>query len=146
MNNKVQPFFEDVTLWNFNMKKSKGKSKCGRGGARPGAGGGCRWKHGRTKSVRLPVALLDKILEVARYMDQNDGNLPPSAPVVITSGHLSESLSGEELKEFLAKKKARKLASKVMCGDERVLVSDKTFAAFDIFDLPPAQKARSSSQ
>jgi hypothetical protein len=55
-------------------------------------------------------------------------------------------LSGEELKEFLAKKKVRKLAEKVMCGDERVLVSDKTFAAFDIFDAPPAQKARSSSR
>jgi hypothetical protein len=146
MNNKVHPFFEDVTLLGFNMKKSKGKSKSGRGGARPGAGGGCRWKHGRTKLVRLPVALLDKILEVAWYMDQNDGNLPPSAPVVITSGHLSESLSGEELKEFLAKKKVRKLAEKVMCGDERVLVSDKTFAAFDIFDVPPTQKARSSSR
>ena len=146
MNNKVQLFFEDVTLWDFNMKKSKGKSKCGRGGARPGAGGVCRWKHGRTKLVRLPVALLDKILEVARYMDQNEGRLPPCALPVITSGHLSESLSGEELKEFLAKKKARKLAEKVMCGDERVVVSDKTFAAFDIFDLPPAQKARSSSR
>jgi len=51
------------------MKKSKQKSKSGHGGARPGAGGGCRWKHGKTKLVRLPVALVDKILEVARYMD-----------------------------------------------------------------------------
>ena len=72
MNNKVHPFFEDVTLWDFNMKKSKGKSKSGRGGARLGAGGVCRWKHGRTKLVRLPVALLDEILKVARYMDQNE--------------------------------------------------------------------------
>ena len=79
------------------MKKSKQKSKNGRGGARPGAGGGCRWKHGRTKLVRLPVALVDKILEVARCMDQNEGKLPLLAfPVmtspVITSGHPSESL------------------------------------------------------
>jgi hypothetical protein len=96
--------------------------------------------------VRLPVALLDEILEVARYMDQNEGRLPPCALPVITSGHLSESWSGEELKEFLAKKKARKLAEKVMCGDERVVVSDKTFAAFDVFEVPPAQKARSSSR
>jgi hypothetical protein len=49
-------------------------------------------------------------------------------------------LSGEELKKFLAKKKARKLAEKVMCGDERVLVSDKTFAAFDIFEVPRPKK------
>ena len=127
MNNKVQPFFEGVTLWEFKMKKSKQKSKSGRGGARPGAGGGARWKHGRTKLVRLPVALLDEILEVARYMDQNEGKLPPSAPPLITLGHLSEVLSGEELKKFLAKKKARKQAEKVMCGDERVRVSDNTF-------------------
>ena len=112
------------------MKKSKQKSKDGRGGARPGAGGGVRWKHGRTKLVRLPVALLDEILSVARYMDQNDGKLPPSAPPVITSGHPSESLSGEELRELLAKRKAQKIAKKIMARDEKVLVSDETFAAF----------------
>ena len=112
------------------MKKSKQKSKDGRGGARPGAGGGDRWKHGRTKLVRLPVALLDEILEVARYMDQNEGRLPFSAPPVITSGHPSESLLGEEIKELSAKRKAQKLAQKVMDGDEWVLVSDETFAGF----------------
>jgi hypothetical protein len=117
------------------MKKSKQKSKDGRGGARPGAGGGCRWKHGPTKLVRLPVALVDKILEVARYMDQNEGRLPSFAPPVmsspvITSGHPSESLSGEELKELLARRETQKLAKKVMAGDEQVWVSDETFAGF----------------
>jgi hypothetical protein len=117
------------------MKKSKQKSKDGRGGARPGAGGGCRWKHGQTKLVRLPVALVDKILEVARYMDQNEGKLPSLAsPVmsspVINSGHPSESLSGEELKELLARRETQKLAKKVMAGDEEVWVSDETFAGF----------------
>ena len=112
------------------MKKSKQKSKDGRGGARPGAGGGCRWKHGRTKLVRLPVALVDKILEVARYMDQNEGKLPSSVPPVITSGHLSESLPWEELKELLAKRKADELAEKVMAGDEQVWVSDETFEEY----------------
>jgi hypothetical protein len=109
------------------MKKSKQKSKDGRGGARPGAGGGGRWKHGRTKLVRLPVVLLDEILEVARYMDQNDGNLPLLAPPVITLGHPSKTLSGEELKELLAKRKVQELAAKVMAGNERVWVSDETF-------------------
>jgi hypothetical protein len=112
------------------MKKSKQKSKDGRGGARPGAGGGTRWKHGRTKLVRLPVALLDEILEVARYMDQNEGRLPLFAPPVITSGHLSESLSGEEIKELSAKRKAHKLVQKVMAGDDQVWVSDETFKEF----------------
>ena len=112
------------------MKKSKQKSKDGRGGARPGAGGGARWKHGKTKLVRLPVALLDEILKVARYMDQNEGRLPSSAPPVITSGHPSESLAWEELKELLAKRKTDELAEEVMAGDEWVLVSDETFRDF----------------
>jgi len=112
------------------MKKSKQKSKDGRGGVRPGAGGGVRWKHGRTKLVRLPVALLDEILEVARYMDQNEGKLPSLAPPVISSGHPSESLAWEELKELLAKRKAHELAEKVMAGDEQVWVSDETFGTF----------------
>jgi hypothetical protein len=97
------------------MKKTKQKSKDGRGGARPGAGGGARWKHGRTKLVRLPVALLDEILEVARYMDENEGRLPSSASPVITSGHPSESLSGEELEEFFAKSKDPEASQKSNC-------------------------------
>lgn len=118
------------------MKKSK--VRCG--GARLGSGGGCRWKHGRTKLVRLPVALLDEILEVARYMDRNEGQLPPSAPPVITSGHPSHSLSFEESKEFFAKQNARKLVEKVVFGDELAWVSDATFKELpDDFDFFEAQ-------
>jgi hypothetical protein len=115
------------------MKKSKAKSKSGRGGARTGAGRPRRWKHGPLKMVRLPVAFVEKILEVARYMDQNDGQLPfseASEASMVISGHPSERLSEEEIKELLAKKKAQKLAQKVMAGDEWVLVSDETFAGF----------------
>jgi hypothetical protein len=112
------------------MKKSKAKSKNGHGGARPGAGRRWRWKHQPVKMVRLPVAFLDKILEVADYMDQNDGRLPfseASEDLVIISGHPSKSLSGEEIKELAAKQKARKLAERVMVGDEWVLIGDETF-------------------
>jgi hypothetical protein len=118
---------------NKNMKKSKAKSKIGHGGARPGAGRFPLWKHRPLKMVRLPVAFVEKILEVAQYMDQNDGRLPFSEAYeasVIISGHPSESLSGEEIKELSAKRKAQKLAQKVMAGDEWVLVSDETFAGF----------------
>jgi hypothetical protein len=101
------------------MKKSKQKNKTGHGGARPGAGGGCRWKHGRTKLVRLPVALVDKILEVARYMDQNEGRLPSSASVVIIPDYPAQNLSSDQRKEVFAKQEARRLAEQVMCGDEQ---------------------------
>jgi asparagine synthetase B (glutamine-hydrolysing) len=70
-------------------------------------------------------------------MDQNEGRLPCSASPVVISGHPSESLSGEEVEEFFAKKKAQKLAQKVMAGDEWVLVSDETFAGFGYFFLFP---------
>jgi hypothetical protein len=87
--------------------------------------------------VRLPVAFLEKILEVAQYMDQNDGRLPFSKAFedsVIISGHPSESLSGEEIRELSAKRKAQKLAKKIMVGDEEVLVSDATFK--ELHELP----------
>ena len=83
--------------------------------------------------VRLPVAFVEEILKVAQYMDQNDGRLPfleASEDLEIISGHPSKSLSGEEIKELSAKRKAHKLAEKIMAGDEWVLVSDETFAGF----------------
>jgi hypothetical protein len=100
------------------MKKSKQKGKDGRGGARPGSGRGCRWKHGRTKLVRLPVALLDRILQVARYMDENDGKLPYSTVPVVSFEGLSKNSAWEELEEILAKRKADELLGQVMSGDE----------------------------
>ncbi len=119
------------------MKKSKAKSKNGHGGARPRAGRRWRWKHQPVKMVRLPVAFLDKILEVADYMDQNKGRLPfsqASEDLIIISGHPSESLSGEELKELAAKRKTQKLVTRVMAGDEEVVVSDGTFK--ELYELP----------
>ena len=113
------------------MKKSKAKSKTGHGGARPGAGRLSLWKHRPLKMVRLPLAFVEEILKVAHYMDQNEGRLPfseASEDLGIISGHSSKSLSGEEIKELSAKRKAQKLAQKVMAGDDWVLVSDETFA------------------
>jgi len=43
-----------------------------RGGSREGSGGVSTWKLGKTKTVRVPIALADRLLEIARAMD--DGN------------------------------------------------------------------------
>jgi hypothetical protein len=48
---------------------AKGKTKGKRGGIRPGAGNPYKWKHGETKPVRLPIALIPKILEIAQLID-----------------------------------------------------------------------------
>jgi hypothetical protein len=118
------------------MKKSKAKSKMGHGGARTGAGRPRRWKHRPLKMVRLPVVFLEEILEVAQYMDQNEGRLlfsKASEDLIIISGHPSESLSGEELKELAAERKTQKLVTRVMSGDEQVWVSDETFRESEAF-------------
>ena len=101
------------------MKKNKQKTKSGHGGARPGAGGGSRWKHGRTKLVRLPEALVDKILEVARYMDQNEGRLPlPASVVILPADYPSQSSSFDQArKELFARQKARRQAEQEMLGE-----------------------------
>jgi hypothetical protein len=115
------------------MKKSKAKSKSGHGGARLGAGRARCWKHRPLKMIRVPVAFAEKILEIAQYMNQNDGRVPFTEAYeasILISGHPAKSLSGEEIKELSAKRKAHKLAQKVMAGDEWVLVTDETFQAF----------------
>jgi hypothetical protein len=48
---------------------AKGKAKATRGGTRPGAGNRYKWKHRDTKPVRLPIALIPKILEIAQLID-----------------------------------------------------------------------------
>lgn len=40
-----------------------------RGGSREGAGGRFKWNHGKTKTIRVPIELADKILEYAHKLD-----------------------------------------------------------------------------
>ena len=55
-----------------------------RGGYREGAGGKPSWKHGKTKPVRVPIALEDKILEIARILDE--GGSPSTGKVLDLTG------------------------------------------------------------
>lgn len=52
-----------------------------RGGRREGAGGKPTWKHGKTKPVRVPEALAERVLEIARILD--DEGDPDSVERVI---------------------------------------------------------------
>jgi hypothetical protein len=47
-----------------------------RGGARENSGRKPKWNLGETKAVRVPVAIADTILEIARRLD--DGEKPES--------------------------------------------------------------------
>lgn len=41
-----------------------------RGGKREGAGGKPTWKNGKTKTIRVPVALAEEVLRIARELDE----------------------------------------------------------------------------
>lgn len=41
-----------------------------RGGYRPGSGGKSKWKHGKTKVIRVPEVLADQVLQYARELDE----------------------------------------------------------------------------
>jgi len=43
-----------------------------RGGSRSGAGVISTWKQGRTKTIRIPISLADRLIEVARAMDEGN--------------------------------------------------------------------------
>ena len=43
-----------------------------RGGARKGAGRKPKWKHGKTKMIRVPEVLVDRLLEIARKLDSEE--------------------------------------------------------------------------
>lgn len=42
-----------------------------RGGARSGAGAKSKWKHGKTKTIRVPELLADSVLEYAKTLDSS---------------------------------------------------------------------------
>jgi len=44
----------------------------GRGGYREGAGRHYSWNHGETKSVRIPIALADRVVEIAKKLDRQE--------------------------------------------------------------------------
>jgi hypothetical protein len=43
-----------------------------RGGKRAGAGQKPKWKNGETKSIRVPIALAEEILRLARLVDNGE--------------------------------------------------------------------------
>lgn len=54
-----------------------------RGGYRVGSGGRPTWKHGKTRTVRIPEALIDKVLEIARLLDEGNFSDSETASKVI---------------------------------------------------------------
>ncbi len=45
-----------------------------------------KWKHGQTRTIRVPIALADRVLELARQLDDNESrdtsDLPDAATLL----------------------------------------------------------------
>ena len=48
-----------------------------RGGKRKGAGGVSTWNSGKTKVIRVPIALAEQVLSMARQLDSSDAMFEP---------------------------------------------------------------------
>lgn len=72
-----------------------------RGGYREGAGGKSKWKHGKTKVIRVPEVLADQVLNYARELDEgkivtrNVKQITPMLKIIDLSGVSITSISGQ---------------------------------------------------
>jgi hypothetical protein len=65
-----------------------------RGGRREGSGSKPSWKHGKTKPVRVPEALAERILEIARILDEQGDPSSVSKVVDLTGVAVLQSRNG----------------------------------------------------
>lgn len=60
-----------------------------RGGNRPGAGRKYKWISGETRTIRVPVILADKLLQIARLLDSGTIKFDQG---VLTENNVSKTL------------------------------------------------------
>ena len=68
-----------------------------RGGARLNAGAKAKWKHGKTKTIRVPEVLVPQILEYSKKLDDQEVLVfSESSKVLNLSGISVYALSGKK--------------------------------------------------
>jgi hypothetical protein len=71
-----------------------------RGGVRSNSGAKGKWKHGKTKLIRVPEELADQILEYAHKLDEN-ANIESVAESKTDSSSVLDSVSKSNIKTGL---------------------------------------------
>lgn len=64
-----------------------------RGGARENSGRKPKWNLGETKAIRVPVAIADTLLEIARRIDEGEN---PESIIIPKSDGSTPPLSADE--------------------------------------------------
>jgi hypothetical protein len=68
-----------------------------RGGARLNAGAKAKWKHGKTKTIRVPEVLVDQVIDYAKKLDDQQVSVfSESSKVLNLSGISVYMLSGKK--------------------------------------------------
>ena len=73
-----------------------------RGGKREGAGGKPKWKHGKTKTIRVPEELADQVLALARELDDNGFLEPDTHSKTLDLSGVSTFVSGGKIAVYLS--------------------------------------------
>lgn len=92
-----------------------------RGGKRPGAGSKPTWKNGKTKTIRVPIAIAEEILRLAKELDEK-GTIErdTDSKVLDLSGIIAPEIRGRRF----------------------VFLSDLLKAGHEIFPFDLAEKVR----
>ena len=69
-----------------------------RGGYREGSGGKSKWKHGKTKVIRVPEVLADRVLEYAKKLDNKELEKMKSQNIIPVESLKIIDLGGVSLK------------------------------------------------
>ena len=92
-----------------------------RGGKRPGAGSKSTWTNGKTKTRRVPIAMAEEILRIARELDEKGTTERDTESKMLNlSGIIAPEITGRRF----------------------VFLSDLLKAGYEIFPLDLAEKAR----
>lgn len=79
-----------------------------------------KWKHGKTRTIRVPIALTDKVLAYAKQLD--DGDESHSSHTANSAANSSDT-SEIDAAMLLNQLKAKSKKSKVTLADVEILLS-----------------------
>jgi len=93
-----------------------------RGGARPNSGPSPIWKHGKTKTIRVPIALADRLLEVARNMDEQLDSEPDTSSIEQVLRQCSDEVAAQvppPKRKFVSRYLNKLVNAVLLCSGDR---------------------------
>lgn len=78
------------------------------GGMRSGAGRKATWRSGECKAVKLPIALVDKVMRYARQLDAGEVPAEPVPETRTTQAPAQEDRGWEQIKQLVEEKQELK--------------------------------------